>query len=64
MAKEQTLTIMATLCALYGQGKGDPKIMAAAWHEILKEYDFERELKVPLFAFHWSLLSLGQLPTA
>lgn len=50
MTEEQTLTIMATLCALYGQGKGDPEIMAAAWYEILKEYDFET-VKLAVYRF-------------
>lgn len=40
MTKEETILIMAKLSAFYGQGKSDAKMMAGAWHEILKDYDF------------------------
>lgn len=40
MTKNETLLIMAKLSAFYGQGKADARMMAQAWHEILKDYDF------------------------
>lgn len=40
MTKEQTTLIMAKLSAFYGQGKSDARMMAIAWHEVLREYDF------------------------
>ena len=50
MTKQETLSIMATLCALYGQGKGDPAVMAEAWHEMLKEFSFE-DVKAGVYNF-------------
>lgn len=41
MTKEETIKVMAVLCALYGQGKGDPKMMATAWHLILQDYGYD-----------------------
>lgn len=40
MTKQETIKIMAMLCAFYGQGKGDPEQMATAWHLVLQEYGY------------------------
>ena len=50
MTKDETLQIMATLCALYGQGKGDPGIMASAWYDLLKGYSFA-DVKAGVYRF-------------
>ena len=41
MTKGETIDIMAMLEAFYGQGKGNPEIMAEGWYLILEPYDFE-----------------------
>lgn len=41
MTKSETIQIMAMLEAFYGQGKGNPEIMAEGWYLILEPYDFE-----------------------
>lgn len=40
MTIQETIKIMAMLSAYYGQGKSDAKIMAQAWHLILKDYPY------------------------
>ena len=50
MTKDETLQIMAILCALYGQGKGDPAIMASAWYDLLKGYAFD-DVKAGVYRF-------------
>ena len=40
MTKQQTVIVLAMLSAYYGEGKADAAEMAAAWHVILKDYDF------------------------
>lgn len=40
MTEQETIKIMAYLGAFYGAGKSNPEIMAVAWHQILKDYDF------------------------
>lgn len=41
MTKEETVKIMSMLGALYGEGKSNPKNMAAVWHMIIGKYDYE-----------------------
>lgn len=41
MTKEETIKIMAMLGAFYSNGKNDPKIMANAWHLILRDFDYK-----------------------
>ena len=41
MTEKETVQVMAMLEGFYGMGKGNPEIMAAAWHLVLKDYDFE-----------------------
>lgn len=45
MTQEETVKIMAMLSAYYGQGKSDAKIMAKAWHLILKDFDYAKAEK-------------------
>lgn len=40
MTLKETVKILAILNAFYGQGKADPQMMSAAWHVILKPYDY------------------------
>lgn len=40
MTIDETVKIMGLLGAFYSAGKFNPEIMAEAWHEILKDYDF------------------------
>lgn len=40
MTEQETIKIMAYLGAFYGAGKSNPEVMAVAWHQILKDYDF------------------------
>ena len=40
MSKSEAIQIMAILAGLYGQGKGNPEIMAESWFMILEPYDF------------------------
>lgn len=40
MTEKETVQVMAMLEGFYGMGKGNPEIMAAAWHLVLKDYDF------------------------
>lgn len=39
MTEKDTLTIMAMLSAYYGEGKSNARLMATAWHAILKDYN-------------------------
>lgn len=48
MTKEETVKIMSMLGALYGEGKSNPKNMAAVWHMIIGKYDFEIAKKAVL----------------
>ena len=41
MTEKETVQVMAMLEGFFGMGKGNPEIMAAAWHLVLKDYDFE-----------------------
>ncbi len=41
MTEKETIQIMAYLGAFYGAGKSNPEVMAMAWHQILKDYDFK-----------------------
>lgn len=40
MTLKETIQILAILNAFYGQGKADPKMMANAWHVILKDFEY------------------------
>ena len=40
MIEQETVKIVAYLGAFYGAGKTNPEVMAVAWHQILKDYDF------------------------
>ena len=40
MTEKETVQIMAMLEGFYGMGKGNPEIMAAAWHLVLQDYEF------------------------
>lgn len=40
MTLNETTQILFMLSAYYGQGKANPKLMAVAWHAILKDYQF------------------------
>ena len=40
MIEQETIKIVAYLGAFYGAGKTNPEVMAVAWHQILKDYDF------------------------
>ena len=48
MTKGETIDIMAMLEAFYGQGKGNPEIMAEGWFLILEPYDFQTAQKAVL----------------
>ena len=48
MTKGETIDIMAMLEAFYGQGKGNPEIMAEGWFLILESYDFQTAQKAVL----------------
>lgn len=48
MTKKETIQLMAVLGAFYGQGKGNPEIMAEGWFMILEPYDFEMAQKAVL----------------
>ena len=48
MTKEETVKIMSMLGALSGEGKSNPKNMAAVWHMIIGKYDFESAKKAVL----------------
>ena len=48
MTKEETVKIMSMLGALYGEGKSNPKNMAAVWNMIIGKYDFEIAKKAVL----------------
>ena len=41
MTKAEAIQAMAILAGLYGQGKGNPEVMAESWYLILEPYDFE-----------------------
>lgn len=40
MTKAETIKILTLLSAFYGEGKAEAEIMAAAWHELLYEYEY------------------------
>lgn len=48
MTKKETIQLMAMLGAFYGQGKGNPEIMAEGWFLILEPYDYEIAQKAVL----------------
>lgn len=40
MTRDETLKVLGILSAFYGQGKSDARMMASAWHALLKEYPY------------------------
>ena len=39
MTEKDTVMVLAMLSAFYGEGKSDVRLMAAAWHALLKDYN-------------------------
>ena len=63
MTKGETIDIMAMLEAFYGQGKGNPEIMAEGWYLILEPYDFEVAQKAVLSYARNDTREYGTFPT-
>ena len=63
MTKSETIDIMAMLEAFYGQGKGNPEIMAEGWFLILEPYDFEVAQKAVLSYARNDTREYGTFPT-
>ena len=64
MTKRESVQIMAVLAGLYGQGKGNPEIMAEAWFMILEPYDFEVAKKAVLTYARNDTREYSSFPTA
>ena len=63
MTKGETIDIMAMLEAFYGQGKGNPEIMAEGWFLILEPYDFEVAQRAVLSYARNDTREYGTFPT-
>lgn len=63
MTKSETIDIMAMLEAFYGQGKGNPEIMAEGWFLILEPYDFEVAQRAVLSYARNDTREYGTFPT-
>lgn len=63
MTKKETIQIMAMLEAFYGQGKGNPEIMAEGWYLILEPYDFEMAHRAVLTFAKNDTREYGTFPT-
>ena len=63
MTKKETIQIMALLGAFYGQGKGNPEIMAEGWYYILEPYDFEVAQRAVLTYAKNDTREYGTFPT-
>lgn len=63
MTKGETIDIMAMLEAFYGQGKGNPEIMAEGWFLILEPYDFEVAQRAVLSYVRNDTREYGTFPT-
>ena len=63
MTLDETVKIMAMLGAFYGQGKGNPEIMAEGWYLILEPYDFEVAKKAVLSYARNDTREYGTFPT-
>ena len=63
MSKDESIQIMALLAGLYGQGKGNPEVMAEAWFMILEPYDFETARRAVLSYAKHDTREYGTFPT-
>lgn len=63
MSKDESIQIMALLAGLYGQGKGNPQIMAEAWYYVLEPYDFETARRAVLSYAKHDTRDYGTFPT-
>lgn len=63
MTKAEAIQVMAILAGLYGQGKGNPEIMAESWYLILEPYDFEITKKAVLNYAKNDTREYGTFPT-
>ena len=63
MTKAEAIQVMAILAGLYGQGKGNPEIMAESWYLILEPYDFEITKKAALNYAKNDTREYGTFPT-
>ena len=63
MTKKETIQLMSVLAAFYGQGKGNPEIMADGWYLILEPYDFEIAKRAVLTFAKNDTREYGTFPT-
>ena len=63
MTKAEAIQVMAILAGLYGQGKGNPEVMAESWYLILEPYDFEVAKKAVLNYAKNDTREYGTFPT-
>lgn len=63
MTKAEAIQVMAILAGLYGQGKGNPEVMAESWYLILEPYDFEIAKKAVLNYAKNDTREYGTFPT-
>lgn len=63
MTKAEAIQVMAILAGLYGQGKGNPEVMAESWYLILEPYDFEIAKKAVLNYARNDTREYGTFPT-
>ena len=63
MTKAEAIQVMALLAGLYGQGKGNPEVMAEGWFLILEPYDFEIARKAVLNYARNDTREYGTFPT-
>lgn len=63
MTKKETIQLMSVLAAFYGQGKGNPEIMAEGWYLILEPYDFEIAKRAVLTFAKNDTREYGTFPT-
>lgn len=63
MTKAEAIQVMAILAGLYGQGKGNPEVMAESWYLILEPYDFEMAKKAVLNYAKNDTREYGTFPT-
>lgn len=63
MTKGETIQIMAMLEAFYGQGKGNPEVMAEGWYLILEPYSYDIAYKAVLNYAKNDTREYGTFPT-
>ena len=63
MTKSESIQVMALLAGLYGQGKGNPEIMAEGWYLILESYDYEMARRAVLTYAKNDTREYGTFPT-